>query len=111
MRDHVYVGSVPPEEDCAQAGTDGYYERAKEECRAYVNLLRRTLGPEPEGARLAVKSHDHDFGPYLGVVCYYDCGKEESMDYAFRCESEGPQEWDEEARRELQKRGINPERR
>jgi len=110
MRDHVYVGASPPEEACAQVGTEGYHERARKECQAYVDLLRRTVGPEPEGARLAVKSNDHDFGPYLGVVCYFETDNQEAIDYAFRCESGGPQEWDEEARRELQKHGINPER-
>lgn len=101
MHEYIDVGSSPTEESCAQVGSKGYYERARQECRAYINQLRRAFGSEPEGARLAVKSNPHDFGTYLSVVCYYDPGIPASADYAFRCESESPTEWDGEARREL----------
>ena len=101
MRDLVYVGSSPPQESCAQVGSDNYHDRARRECKAYVNLLRRALGPEPEGASLSVMSCPHDFGTYLEVVCYVDPEKPRSIDYALRCESDGPQCWDDQARREL----------
>ena len=107
MWDFLYVGSSPPEETCAQVGSDDYHDRARRECRAYVNLLRRALGPEPEGASLSIKSCPHDFGTYLEVVCYFDPEKPESADYALRCESDGPPRWDEEALRELP---LQPER-
>lgn len=101
MRDAVDIGASPPMEPCAQLGSDGYYEQARKECRAYIDLLRRTLGPEPPGARLDVRSNPHDFGAYLSVVCYFDADDEKATAYAFRCESEGPEEWDEPARAEL----------
>ena len=101
MREWIDIGATPPMEDCAQVGSDGYMERARRECRAYLAQLRRSLGEEPDGAGLAVKSHAHDFGTYLTVVCYYDSGKQAALEYAFRCESKGPEEWDEAARREL----------
>ena len=88
-------------EDCAQVGTDNYNKRARRECRAYLELLRRALGPEPPGARLSVKSNLHDFGSYLSVVCYFNPNDEAAMNYALRCESDGPKEWDAAARREL----------
>jgi hypothetical protein len=94
MRDWIDLGSGPPDEPCAQVGTDGYYDRARRECRAYIALLRRHLGKEPEGAELSIRSNQHDFGTYLSVVCWYDAAKPESLDYAFRCEGHGPQEWD-----------------
>ena len=64
------------------------------------------LGPEPDGARLAVKSNPHDFGTYLSVVCWYEPGNEPAIDYAFRCKSDGPAEWDEQAKRELAERSV-----
>lgn len=101
MRDCIDVGPAPPMENCAQVGSPGYWERARKECRAYIALLRRALGPEPEGASLTVRSNPHDFGTYLSVCCHYDPAIAAALDYAFRCEAEGPQEWDEVARKEL----------
>ena len=108
MWDLVYVGSSPPEETCAQVGRDDYYTRARRECAAYINLLRRTVGPEPEGARLSITRCPHDFGEYLEVVCHFDSDKRDAIDYALRCESDGPSRWDEQALLELQ---PQPERR
>jgi hypothetical protein len=88
-------------EACAQVGSPDYWEQARKECRAYVALLRRALGPEPDGASLSVQSNPHDFGTYLSAVCYFDPANEAAIDYALRCESAGPQEWDEQARQEL----------
>src|SRR5437762_2341318 len=98
MKDFIDIGAAPVMEDCAQVGSDGYFHRAQRECRAYIALIRRTLGEEPEGARLAVKSNPHDFGTYLSVVCHFDDTLPESIDYASRCESESPDEWDAQAR-------------
>ena len=109
MNDHIDVGATPPMEDCAQVGTADYFERAGRECRAYIGLLRRALGPEPTGATLAIKSNPHDFGTYLSVACYYDVSNEGALNYAFRCESGGPEKWDAIARRELKQKGVNHE--
>ncbi len=57
--------------------------------------------PEPQGAELRIRSNPHDFGSYLSVVCSFDPSDEVATGYAYRCEAEGPTEWDEEARREL----------
>jgi len=111
MQDFVDLGgTTPPMESCAQVGSReyDYYDRARREARAYTGLLRRTFGVEPDGARLSVKSHPHDFGTYLTVVCFFDSTDATASDYASRCEAEGPQEWDEQARREL---NLNTERR
>ncbi len=85
----------------AQLGSPGYFDLARRECRLYIELLRRSLGAEPEGAHLAVKSNPHDFGTYLSVVCYFDRENAAAADYAYRCESEGPEEWDTIAREVL----------
>ena len=111
MQEYVDLGgTTPPEESCAQVGSRAYdyYDRARKEARAYIGLLRRMFGDEPDGARLGIKSHPHDFGTYLTVVCFFHPDNATAADYASRCEAEGPQEWDEQARREL---NLNPERR
>ncbi len=113
MQDWIDIGSSPPEEDCAQLGRDGYWEQATRECRAYINQLRRALGEEPGGARLAIKSHEHDFGTYLSVCCYFDDSIGDAVEYAYRCEAQSPKTWDDQARAELRslKRKTKKERR
>jgi hypothetical protein len=101
MRDFIDLGCAPCRESCAQVGSEDYWERAQRECRAYIALLRRSLGNEPDGAQLRSKRNPHDFGTYLSVVCAYDAGNKAATDYAFRCEAHGPAEWDEQARAEL----------
>jgi hypothetical protein len=103
MRDYVDLGvTTPPEEDCAQVGSKSYdyYDRARREARALINQLRRAFGPEPPGASLSLKSHPHDFGSYLTVVCYYEQQDPLAADYARRCDEQCPREWDEQARAE-----------
>lgn len=108
MKDYINIGCSPAEEDCAQVGQHDYHEQARKQCIAFRNQLRRQFGPEPEGARLVIKSFPHDFGSYMEVVCEYEETFEEeespSVDYAFKLESDMPLEWDMEARKEL---GIN----
>ena len=101
MNDWLDIGSSPPGEDCAQVGSADYRARAHRECRVYIRQLRRALGPEPLGAKLDVRGNAHDFGTYYSVVGYYDPANEAAVEYALKCESSGPEEWDEEARREL----------
>src|SRR5437016_306951 len=104
MNDWLDIGSSPPGETCAQVGSDDYYPRARRECLTYIALLRRVLGEEPIGARLGIRSNPHDFGTYLSVVCYYDAGNQAAIDYALRCESGEPDEWDQQAKTELNSR-------
>lgn len=101
MRDCIDIGAAPPMESCAQVGREGYHAQARRECRAFIGLLRRALGDEPTGARLSIKSNAHDFGEYLSIVCLFDFGDGEAIDYAYRCESDGPLYWDEQAKQEL----------
>jgi hypothetical protein len=101
MREHIDVDCAPYLEDCAQLGQADYSERARRECRAYIAQLRRTVGQEPPGASLAIRTNPHDFGDYLSVVCQYDPAVEAAVEYAFNCESHAPAEWDEAARAEL----------
>jgi hypothetical protein len=94
MQAYLSLAPAPVEEDCAQVGTDDYPTRARAECRRFIALLRQKFGPEPEGARLAVKTCAHDFGDYFEVVCYFDETLPESVEYAYRCEDNLPATWD-----------------
>jgi hypothetical protein len=105
MREWLDLGTTtPPMEECAQVGSKSYdyYDRARKEARAYMNQIRRLLGNEPDGAHLTIKSHPHDFGSYLTVVCMFDDQDKAAAEYAARCDAQSPQEWDEIARRELE---------
>ena len=104
MRDCLHIGSSPPMESCAQLGSPDYRREARRECNVYIRQLRRALGDEPDGARLAIKENPHDFGTYLDVVCWYDPDIKAAVDYAFKCESESPMEWDDQAKVELTSR-------
>ena len=95
MQPYLSLAPTPVEEDCAQVGTTDYTARARNECRRFMALLRTKFGPEPEGARLAIKSFSHDFGDYLEVVCYFDETLPESVEYAYRCEENLPATWDD----------------
>jgi hypothetical protein len=101
MRDSLYIGSAPYGEDCAQVGADDYRARARAECHSFRRQLIRMFGEPPEGCSLVIKSNPHDFGSYLSVDAVFDGDNDEAVQYAYRCESEGPQEWDAEARQEL----------
>ena len=95
MFDYINIGPAPAEEDCAQVGDDDdYYVKAKIECRKFIELIRKELGPEPEGAKLVVKSFPHDFGNYCEVVCRYDVENEKAVEYAFKCEADAPTTWE-----------------
>ena len=94
MRDFVCLGPTPSDEPCACVGEDNYRERALDECKRYIELLRTTFGSEPEGTRLATKWFEHDFGAYVEAICFYDSDIPESIDYALRCEDEAPTTWE-----------------
>ena len=93
MRDFLNLGSTPPAEDCVQLGEDNYRANSIKESRRYIDLLREKMGVEPDGAELKIKWFSHDFGRYCEVVCWFDEEKPEAVDYAYKCESDGPQTW------------------
>ena len=97
MRDEIYLGPVPIEEDCSQVGSIGYFERSRAECKAYVNQLRRQFGEPPFGGALIVKACPHDFGTYNEVVAVFDDLYPNSCKWAFEMEENIPLKWDEEA--------------
>jgi hypothetical protein len=103
---YIDIGPTPFDEECEPANVPGSnYTRMKQECRAFLEQLRRQLGAEPEGAQLAVKHERDGNDGYYEVVCYYDPYQPASVEYAYKCESEMPAKWDEEALKVVQFRG------
>jgi hypothetical protein len=96
MKDYFTLGSTPYEEPCAQVGQPRYRQQALQECRRFMQLLRRKFGPEPEGAALRVQAFPHDFGTYYEVVCEFDPDLRASVEYALRCDAETPATWEED---------------
>ena len=108
MKEIVYLGSSPPEEQCAQVGTEDYQAQSRKECRAYINQLYRFLVANghakenlPEGFALITKTEPHDYGSYIEVVAKFNDEDESSWNLALLLEGSGPAFWDEEAKKEL----------
>ena len=92
-QDAIVLGPVPAGEPSARAGESDYAARAFVECRRYIALLQRVIGPEPNGARLRVRRSEQDFDPYLDVVVEYDTANTVARAYAIRCDREAPIRW------------------
>jgi hypothetical protein len=111
MVESIEIGSAPCDEECAQVGSADYPERSRAECRAFINQIKRVMGEPPEGVSLFIKSNSHDFGTYREVAVKVtgvltEDASEKALEYAYRCESASPTEWDDEARAELAAAGF-----
>ena len=93
----IALGTVPAGEAPAAASEIGYAERAFWQCRRFIDLLRHTIGAEPEGAKLRVRRSGPDFNPYIEVVVDFDDARHAARVYANRCDHEAPTRWDRAA--------------
>jgi len=100
MRDTLNIGPVPCNEPCEQLGPNYDPQRAKAECRAFLNQIERTI-PNPTNARLRIVTEHHDFGTYYEVAVSFSDEDEAATEYAYHVESNAPTVWDEIARAEL----------
>lgn len=96
--DLTALGTVPAGEAPASGREIDYVGRAFLQCRRFIDLLRRSVGAEPEGAKLKVRRSGPDFAPYLEVVVEFDDANDASRAYAIRCDREAPTRWDQTAR-------------
>jgi hypothetical protein len=94
----ITLRPAPADEPCAVIGDSGYAQIAFSECGRYIDLLRRSFGLEPDGARLRIRRSATDFDPYIDVVVEYDDRNAAARRYAIRCEREAPSRWREERR-------------
>ena len=95
--DLIALGTVPAGEVPAAGSEIDYVGRAFLQCRRFIDLLRHTLGAEPEGAQLRVRRSGPDFSPYIEVVVEFDDGNDAARAYANRCDREAPTRWDRPA--------------
>ena len=99
--DTMMIGESPVEEQCAQVGTVGYFDRAMKECNALIAQLNRMHGQPPEGVRLYVQDNPHDFGTYHTVDARFPVGDDAAYEYVLKLEGGLPEYWDATALREL----------
>jgi hypothetical protein len=104
MQQYFDIGPTPCDEECAQVGTDDYYRKAKIECTAFKNQLRRHFGDEKRhNCMLVTRTNAHEFGDYYEVVCFYLDQDPESEKFADKIANETPITWDDEAKLEIAK--------
>src|SRR5256712_13884592 len=93
----IALGTVPGGEAPAAASEIDYVGRAFWQCRRFIDLLRHTVGAEPEGAKLRVRRSGPDFNPYVEVIVEFDHANPAARAYANRCDREAPTRWDQAA--------------
>lgn len=93
--------TCPFDEDCACVGRGDYHKAARLEARVYIAQLIRTYGKPPEGVRLKLANHEHDFGTVYEIKVYFDDAIEEHCEYAENCSEHGCDKWDDISRQEL----------
>lgn len=101
------IGSSPWGEDCAQTANEGYEVRARKECQVFAAQLERFYvaakgRPIPRGLRLETTENPHDFGTYYEVAAIAAEDDAEAIEAAEFLSDHGPEEWDEQARTELE---------
>lgn len=97
MFDYFTLGSVPCDEDCSQVGSNDYHEKSRIECQAYKKQLLRLF----PNAYFKIKGFPHDFGTYHEVVVMFTEDDEAEVRQAIEIEDSLPENWDDEAKKEL----------
>jgi len=93
MRDHIYIGSAPSDELCAQLGFPDFERLQSIELTQFLRMLRERF-PLPD---FRVKRESHDFGSYREVVAYFDDEDEDQAAQAYEAECYFDK-WDDQAR-------------
>lgn len=105
----IELGPTPTNESCAMVGDESYDLLSIRECGAFKRQLERTYRqahgdrPLPDGCKIVVVTNHHDFGLYREVAVKFDYDSVHATDVAFWFESNVPELWDDEARRELER--------
>jgi hypothetical protein len=105
--DYLVFDPVPLDEECTQVGCENYYQKSRKEAKALIGQLKRQFGEPPFGCKFKIKSNPHDFGDYISVNIEFDDNNEECVNYAYNIEENFPYNWDEIAKKELEKDDEN----
>ena len=101
MKDTFEIGSTPNDETCQQVGPNYDSIKARAECRAYINQLKRVYGNEPIGCNLKITEHMHDAGLYHEVTVVFTDETDLHSDYIWGNLECGCERWDSAAKIEL----------
>jgi hypothetical protein len=104
--EEVDIGPSPNGESCAQVGSDNYQALSRMELKAYRNQLQRMFPNIPDGAYYKIKANQHDFGTYHEIVIKFPEDNEAASEYAYNVQNNSPENWDEQAKQELQQQGY-----
>jgi hypothetical protein len=107
MKETIYYGSAPCDEDCAQVGGPEYAERAYLECSLYKRQIERLVDDHygvnrPSGVTFKLKREDHDFGFYYEVVGECRIDDEAALDVLLWVDNHLPATWDPDLKERLQ---------
>jgi len=91
MKQFIQLGTAPPDEDCAQLGSDNYQERARIEASIHIEQLNRFFKRKPKGFSFGIKRFNHDFGEYIDIVLYY---ADDEAERAYTLQEKQPKVWD-----------------
>jgi len=98
MRDYLYLGSAPCDENCVQVDPKvDYLPALRAECLRYQELLEKIFTSIPDGCSFFVKSQGHDFGEYCEVCVRFDDDDEDQCEFAYFVEANIPNKWDDDA--------------
>lgn len=100
--DFVYIGECPSDEDPFRKYT------TMQTCMALREQLREVFGPEPEGARLAIKYEAGADG--YTVICVFTMAHPMSYAYAMKLEGNLPEKWSPKAIKILENLTGKPHR-
>src|SRR6266567_2145412 len=87
MAKYICLGTAPQMERSCLENEEG-------QVRAFIDLLRRAVCPEPTGVRLDMAYQVHFGGEHATVVCFYDERDDRARRCALRYLSERPTHWD-----------------
>lgn len=105
----VEIASAPHEEQCAQFGSENYYDQVKVECHIFGQQIARLYGTPPDGCQITTHRSNYDGDSLYEVAVKYDDTVEACVDYAFSVENDEKRvlsKWDEQARMDLVAAGL-----
>lgn len=90
--EYIYLGTMPLDEPCLQAGEDEP-SNMRIEAAIYKDQLERMF--KPKYCFLKIEKNFHEFGIYYTVIAVYHANNEKAVNEAFNIESNEPMKWDE----------------
>lgn len=94
--DYIELGPCPADEECLQTGIHEI-KYIRKQAHIWADQLRRQWSDE----QFSVKTFRHDFGAYCEVLIQYNDQDEISRRSAYDVEDQLPEQWDEQARTEM----------